>query len=186
VFLPHALLRMAAQAERFVILYQQVVMGGLMRFMTGGALPLGIRSVGISEFFGQLGMAGKAIIGRPFAEKPCLLRGMRIMTGQAFPPAHRLVGLSLAMFCRGRGMAGVAEALHLLLEQSLVPGHMGVMAGGALLPGRRLMFDSLLKGGTVMAGETVLGGRARQGHTLGYQEQKASRYQCQRQPGESG
>ena len=59
----------------------------------------------------------------------------------------------------GLGMTGVAEALHLLPEQTAVFGSMRTVAGAALPLGRRLMLHFFLKSRPFMALKAVNGGQ---------------------------
>jgi hypothetical protein len=160
--------RMTGQAKLVGLLDEQGRVGRLMRIMAGSAFPFCIGCMGKLELFGQSGMAGKAGFCRTRIEQIGLIRGMRIVTGKAFPFPNWPVYDSLLQALDQLPMTGITELGNHLLEKAGVPGNMGVMAGEAISLLDWRMLHLLLEGGTVVTGETVNGGL---GHRRVSQEQ---------------
>jgi len=136
--------------------------------VAGGTLPLGIGGMGELEALRQCGVAGEAEFRRTGLEQVGVVGGVRIVTSQAFPLAHRLMDDAGRMPCGFRVVAGITEFLRLLLEQARETGDMGAVTGAALPAGDRRVLDPLLEGRAVMTGEAV---DSRQGCPLDSQQQ---------------
>jgi hypothetical protein len=132
-----------------------------MRMMTGSALPFAIRSMGIFELFGQIGVAGKTGFCRPRIEKIRLIRRMRVMTGKAFPFPNRSMHDRLLQILDQVRVTGIAQLGNLALQHAGVAGHVRIVAGAAIPLCNRVMLHPLLEIGTVVTGETVYGCQGR-------------------------
>jgi len=160
--------RMTGQTKLVGLLDEQGRVGRLMRIMAGSAFPFCIGRMGKFELFGQAGVAGKAGFCRTRIEKIGLIRGMRVVTGKAFPFPNRPVYDSLLQPLDQFPVTGITELGNHILEKTGMPGNMGVMAGETIPALDRLMLHLLLEGGTVVTGEAVNGGL---GHRRVSQEQ---------------
>jgi hypothetical protein len=158
MFLLNRLGRMAGQAKLVGLFDEQGRVGRLMRIMAGSAFPFCIGCMGKFELFGQTGVAGKAGFCRTCIEQIVLIRGMRIVTGKAFPFPNRTVDNSLLQPLGQFLVTGITQLGNRILEKTGIPGNMGVMAGETIPAGDRLMLHLFLEGGTVMTGEAVNGG----------------------------
>jgi hypothetical protein len=82
---------------------------------------------------------------------------MGIMAPEAFSILNRLMHHALNLGDGRIGMTRVAQVFNLFLEQTFVPGNMGIVTSGAFSLSCRRMFHPPLKSSTIMTGETIYG-----------------------------
>jgi hypothetical protein len=137
--------RMTPQAQRIPVSDQKIGVVRLVRPMTGEALSLGVRRVGMLELFGQISVAVETERRGGILQQRCLIRPMRIVTAQTFPLFNRLMHHALALFLGRLGVTGVAQIFHLFLQQAFIAGDMGAVAGKAFAIGRRRVIHLFLE-----------------------------------------
>lgn len=147
--------RMATQTEGVATSDQQVRMLGLMRLVAGGALPLGIRCMRPFEVAGQLCVTAVAGLSRPVIKQALVLGGVRVMTTETFPLAHRLMHHPTILRGRGISVTGIAKILDRLLQKTFKFGDVRAMAGAAVPGGDRFMTHSFFEDVLFVTGETV-------------------------------
>ena len=131
---------MATGAEIGDRFSQQMIVFGIVRIMTGRALALGIGPMGYLILRLQILMAGKTYTGAGFPDQQALdSGGMRLMTHKTLPAMDRSVNDALLKIFFLPVMTTITQICRLCGEQFVKPGHMRIMAVGAIPLGHRLM-----------------------------------------------
>ncbi len=133
-------LTMTAETKLVAIVFQELIVVGVMGLVTGRAFTIG-KGLMLDRvlLFAKGLMAFKTTLGKGPAQQSLLLRGMGTVAGQALAIADRLVLYPLTEGPFGLIMTGVTEIPPFFLEKPLVFGNMGIMTLGALALGHRLM-----------------------------------------------
>lgn len=108
-----------------------------MSTVTGKAVSLLVRTVGIFVFSGQFLVTRQAVVCQVSLYQGVGLRGMRIMACQAGTLSYGLMGYALSKGCGFLVMAFVTELCAGLLQQSFKSSDMRIMTQSALILGDR-------------------------------------------------
>lgn len=150
MLLLHRIGRMAALAELFRGFDKQIAIGRLVHIMTGGALPFGVRRMGVPELLGQVCMAVEAELRCTRLEQLGRIRGMWVVAVNAFALLYWLVHLPLTAFDVRLVVTGKAYFFHLPLKHCGVPRHMRAVAGETFSGRYRLMLHLFPKRVTIV------------------------------------